>query len=260
MAGDSLGDRMKGYESVPRLKLKPKTPVLARIDGKAFHTLTRGMDRPWDKNLQESMWAAAAYLCNNIQGCKVAYVQSDEISLLLTDWEKEGTQGWFNYDLEKMCSISASQTTSAFLVEMLNRFPDRNEKLMSGNGLPSFDARFWNLPAEEVTNYFIWRQQDAIRNSVQMLARTHFSHKQCDRKSCEELKEMLRNSAGVNWESSPIHCQRGACIVRESFEEEVSFEKNGERHVINAKRNRWVVDLATPLFTSERDYIGSLLG
>lgn len=259
MSGDSLGDRMKGYESVPRLKLEPKVPVLARIDGKAFHTLTKGMERPWDRNLQEAMWSTAVYLCQKVQGCKIAYVQSDEISLLLTDWEKETTQGWFNYDLEKMCSIAASQATSIFLVEMMNLFPERREALLEGVGLPAFDARFWNIPKDEVVNYFIWRQQDAIRNSVQMLARTHFSHKQCDKKSCEELKEMLRDSAGVSWERSPIHCQRGVCVVKESFEELVTFQKKGEQHSVMATRAHWVPDMNTPMFVADRDYIGNLL-
>jgi tRNA(His) 5'-end guanylyltransferase len=249
---------MKEYESVPRIKLEPKVPVIARLDGKAFHTLTRGMDRPWDIRLQACMWNAARTLCENIQGCKIAYVQSDEISLLLTDWEKETTQGWFNYDLEKMCSVSASQVTSAFLVSMMVLFPERRDALIAGKGLPAFDARFWNLPKEEVANYFIWRQQDAMRNSVQMLARSVFSHKQCDRKSSLELKEMLLEK-GTAWEEQDNHCKSGACLVKVAVEEDITFERGGVVNNVTVQRSRWITDMETPLFVEDREYISGLL-
>ena len=104
---DSLGDRMKGYESVPRARLIPRMPVLLRLDGKAFHTLTRGMDKPVDARFQKCMWEAARRLCSEVQGCQVAYVQSDEITLLLIDYQTLTTDRWFDYDLQKMCSVAA---------------------------------------------------------------------------------------------------------------------------------------------------------
>jgi len=120
--------------------------VIARIDGKAFHTLTRGMKSPWDEAFQECMYTTALYLAKNIQGCKLAYTQSDEISLLLTDWEAERTQGWFQYKVEKVASVSASMASAKFLTMMLTMFPERKDLLMSGKGLPSFDARFFSSP------------------------------------------------------------------------------------------------------------------
>lgn len=251
MRSDSLGDRMKRYESVPKLKLMRRTPVLARIDGKAFHTLTRGMDRPWDIRLQACMWSAANALCKNIQGCKMAYVQSDEISLLLTDWETFTTDAWFGNDLQKMCSVSASIATGAFLATMLTLFPEKRESLLAHKGLPAFDARFWNLPKEEVTNYFIWRQNDAIRNSVQMLARSVFSHRQCNNKSGDDLKEMLLEK-GTSWDEQKNVNRVGACVVRGT--ETLTVDK-GKGNVEKIVRNRWVLDENIPVFKEDREYI-----
>ena len=113
-ARDSLGTRMKDYESVPRVRLVPKMPVLARLDGKAFHTLTRGLEKPVDWGFVRCMHAAARALCEEVQGCKLAYVWSDEITLLLVDYEDRKTQPWFDYEVQKMCSVSASTATQAF--------------------------------------------------------------------------------------------------------------------------------------------------
>jgi tRNA(His) 5'-end guanylyltransferase len=252
---DEFANRMKGYESKARTRLEPKTPVIGRIDGKAFHTLTRGMERPWDIRLQKSMWVATKHLCKNLQGCKLAYWQSDEVSVLLTDYEKETSQGWFDYKVEKMCSVGASLFTSAFLAAMMNYFPDRESDLRNGKGLPAFDARFFSIPKDEVTNYFIWRQKDAIRNSVQMLARAHFSHKDCANKDNVALKAMLLEEKGIDWEEEKTYLKSGLCVIRKPFETTVTFERGGEMHTEEVTRKIWEPDLNTPRFVEERDYI-----
>jgi tRNA(His) 5'-end guanylyltransferase len=112
MDNTDIATRMKEYESIPRIRLIPKVPVLIRLDGKAFHTLTRDMEK-CDKRFQRCMWETAKYLCENIQGCRFAYVQSDEISLLLVDYDDTKTQGWFGYDLQKMVSVSAAAGMAA---------------------------------------------------------------------------------------------------------------------------------------------------
>jgi tRNA(His) 5'-end guanylyltransferase len=259
MMRDDLGNRMKGYESASKHALAAKVPVIARIDGKAFHSFTRGLDRPWDLGLQWSMWDAAKYAAERIQGCKIAYVQSDEISLLLTDYENENTQGWFNYKLEKMTSVAASMVTGGFIAAAANHLPERKDEFLDASGLPAFDARFFNLPKEEVNNYFYWRQSDAIRNSVQMLARSYFSHKDCMGKDNVALKAMLLEEKGISWEEQSHWCKYGACIIKESYEDLVTFIKNGEERTIEAKRSRWIRDLNVPIFYKNTEYIENLL-
>ena len=229
---DSLGDRMKGYEGLPESTLMPRTPVVIRVDGKAFHTLTRSMERPWDDRLVKCMWETAQHLAEHIAGCKLAYVQSDEISLLLTDWDTYNTQPWFVYRVQKATSIAASMTTAAFTRAFLREF----DGTKFTTRLPMFDARMWNVPQHEVNNYFLWRQQDASRNSVQMLARAHFSHSECHKKNNAHLQEMLFSKHGINWNDTPTAMKRGACVVKDA-------------------EGGWKLDTEIPIFSQDRTYI-----
>jgi tRNA(His) guanylyltransferase len=229
---DNLGDRMKDFEGIPRLRLVPKVPVLLRLDGKAFHTYTAKLAKPWDDRLERAMWATASYLCRELQGARVAYVQSDEISILLADYKDRDSSAWFDYDLQKVVSVSASWAAAVF-----NREPPDPERLAA------FDARAWNLPRHEVVNYFIWRQQDATRNSVSGLAQAQFSHKQLHGVDTAAMRERLVAERGIDWGALPIARQRGVCVVKEAYE------------VDGARRTRWVVDEAIPIFKDARDYI-----
>lgn len=246
MTCNSLGDRMKLYESVTQTRLVPKLPMLIRLDGKAFHTLTVGMDKPVDLRFQRCMWETARYLCERIQGCQLAYVQSDEITLLLVDYQTIQTQAWFDGEVQKMCSIAAGMASAAFSCFFHDAFPE-----WAGGPLPVFDCRVWNLPRHEVVNCFIWRQQDAVRNSIQGLAQAHFSHKQLHDKDQREMHDMLFVGKGINWNDCPTSQKRGACIVREVFEAPNTHEP-GAPPVI---RRRWVVDEEIPTFTQDRNYI-----
>ncbi len=251
---DDLGNRMKGYEALSRSNLDRDLPVIARIDGKAFRTFTKNLDKPWDRGLQKSMWSAAKYAAERIQGCKLAYVQSDEISFLLTGYDKEDTQGWFNYKLEKMTSVAASMVTAGFISAGFNHLPQKTLGFLDGKGLPAFDARFFNLPKDEVSNYFWSREQDCIRNSVQMLARAHFSHKECNKKNNSQLKEMLLEK-DISWEKQDHFSKYGVCIRKVEKEEMVSYEVHGEQRTSMAKRNYWEVDYDIPIFYKEREYV-----
>jgi len=231
-----LGDRMKRYEAVSASRLMPKTPALIRLDGKAFHTLTRNCTKPWDKHFQETMWETARYLCDQISGCRVAYVQSDEISLLLVDYQSIGTQGWFDYEVQKLVSVSASMAAAVFAREY------------EYGGLAAFDARAWSLPPGEVVNYFIWRQQDATRNSVSGLAQAHFSPKELHGKNGAAMQDMLM-SKGINWNDCPIPQKRGVCVTREVY---TVPAEDGFGFV---DRHRWKVDESIPIFTEDREYI-----
>ena len=249
MSFDNLGDRMKDYENVPRISLTKKMPVIIRLDGKAFHSFTRGMKRPFDEVLIETMQKTAQFLCENVMNCKLAYTQSDEISLLLIDYEKNESQQWFQNSLQKMVSVAASMATLAFneafsdrVVNMVMNAEDFNP-YFDKQGRAMFDARAFTLPKEEVCNYFIWRQQDASRNSVQMVAQSLFSHNQLHGKNTGELQDMMFTEHGVSWNNYPTHQKRGACIVKEQY------DKDG------AMRSRWVADLEIPIFTQNRNYI-----
>lgn len=245
---DSLGDRMKGYESVPRIRLVPRMPVLLRLDGKAFHTLTRGIEKPVDLGFYKSMLAAATELCEQIQGCQIAYMQSDEITLLLVDYQTLQTQGWFEYEVQKMCSVAASIATHAFAEAFRGWHPDRYD-----NARPYFDCRAWNIPREEVVNCFVWRQQDATRNSIQGLAQAHFSHKELHQKDQPAMMDMLMLGKGVNWNDCPVPQKRGVCVVKEQYEVDM------QGAVGRCWRTRWIIDEAIPIFTQDRNYIQRLV-
>lgn len=252
MSFDDLGDRMKAYESIPRTRLVPKTPVLMRLDGKAFHTLTRGLDKPVDHGFSMSMRAAAVELCEQIQGCQLAYTWSDEIQLLLVDYQSIKTQGWFEYEVQKMCSVAASIATHAFFEAFRGWHSNR-----ANSARPYFDCRAWNLPRHEIVNAFIWRQQDASRNSVSALAQAHFSHGQLHGKKTNEMQDMLMLEKGINWNDCPVPHRRGVCVVKETyFAEGPVHPELGATAVV---RHRWIVDETIPIFTQDRNYIQHLV-
>lgn len=276
MKRDDLGNRMKTfYEEIPKTRLMRRTPVVIRIDGKAFHTFTRGFKRPFDDVLIKTMQETAKYLCENIQGCQLAYTQSDEISLLLIDYQRFETSAWFDYETQKMCSICASMATMAF-----NRiFSETVSDLKVDNTKPMdryfeavysgamFDARVFNIPKEEVTNYFYWRQLDASRNSIQMVGQANFSHRELQNKSCNDIQDMLMTQKGINWNDFPTYQKRGSCVIKEDYwidgnngceySEEYSevLNRTGGCET-DIMRSRWIIDKDIPIFKGDgREYI-----
>ena len=241
---DALGDRMKAnYEDRTRISLPRRSYTLIRIDGKAFHTYTRGMIRPFDDGLIDDMDATAAYLCKNIMGAKFAFVQSDEISILLTDFEDIGTQSWFDSNLQKMCSVSAAQATRAF-----------NEARLKRNGMDTmkwaeFDSRVFQIPQKaEVENYFIWRQQDTTRNSISSVAQSLYSSKELHGKNTDEQQELIFQK-GINWNDYAPKYKRGRMIVKETYEKAPEDDKGQ-----TAMRTRWV-SIEVPIFTQDRNFL-----
>jgi tRNA(His) guanylyltransferase len=228
---DSLGDRMKGYENVTRNVLTRRTPVIMRLDGKAFHTFTRGCEKPFDKTIVETMASTAEYLVQNIQGAKVGYVQSDEITILLTDFDELNTDAWFGYNIQKMTSIAASMASVFFTTQwMLTLDVTRIDDMMKCN--PAlFDCRVFNIPKEEVANNFRWRYQDWLRNSIQMLAQSLYSHKELQGKKTPELHEMCFQK-GKNWNDLDPQFKNGTLYVRgeEGVEKITNFNLNSNVH------------------------------
>lgn len=227
----TIMERMKSfYENKNKNYLTRRIPVIMRLDGKAFHTYTKGLNKPFDEGLIEDTQKTAIYLCEQIQGCKAAYIQSDELSFLLTDYETINTEAWFNYEVQKMTSISASLATAKFNQLRLLRsisiaeigFPTQydteilyKEDILNQK-LANFDSRVFTIPKDEVSNYFLARQLDAEKNSISMLAQSMYSHKELHGKHGGEMQEMCFQK-GVNWNDLHFSKKRGSFIVKNTY-------------------------------------------
>ncbi|MBC8139971.1 MAG: hypothetical protein H7Y38_00870 [Armatimonadetes bacterium] len=260
-SADSLGDRMKhDYENRTRFFLPRRTYTLLRVDGKSFHTYTKHCARPFDTDLMSDMDTAAIALCENIAGARLAFVQSDEISVLLTDFgqiaggDSPGdthSEAWFDGNLQKIASVSASIATVHFNAARARRGD-------SANTPAYFDSRVWTIPSRlEVFHYFLWRQNDATRNSISMTAQAHFLHSDLQNKNSNALQEMLWQERGINWNDISVGFKRGRIIERVGTvgTAEYTDKRTGEaRQVENVTRHSWQVT-EPPVFAQERDYL-----
>lgn len=269
MRNDNLGNRMKTYENVTRTYLTRRIPVIIRVDGKAFHTFTRGFEKPFDNILVKTMQDTMRYLCENIEGCVLGYTQSDEITLVLCDYKKLTSQAWFDNNIQKMCSVSASMATMAFndyfaenvdlayitfndeYVDLLDTpyATGAHEHMVYKQAM--FDSRVFNIPKEEVNNCLLWRQQDATRNSIQSVAQANFSHKQLEGLNCNQLQEKLWQEKNINWNDLPTYLKRGSCCIREQY----TIKVDGKDVI----RSRWIIDKCIPIFSQDTDYVNSRL-
>ena len=269
---DDLGTRMKEqYEKKPRTYLERKVPVAIRIDGKAFHTFTKGFNRPFDDILISSMQETTKYLCEHVQGCVLGYTQSDEITLILIDYQNENSDAWFEYQVQKICSISASMATAYFNKIFSEKVYDyeheyyeawnhstQEEKYMNAlhkavDNLAMFDARCFNIPVEEVTNLIYWRQLDARRNSIQMVGQTYFSAKQLHGKTCDDIRDMLKSECSIVWEEFENYKKWGSCCIKHKINKTTADNQN-------IVRNVWTIDKRIPIFVKEdRHYIDDLI-
>ena len=292
---DDLGTRMKTfYEGIPKTRLMRRCPVAIRIDGKALHIFTRGFNKPFDEVLIEAMQETMRYLCENIQGCVLGYTQSDEITLILVDYKKLNSSAWFDYEVQKMCSIAASMATMAFnnffkegITKENSAFTDEwsdngdfnpkykdeelnklwiTHKRASEKGA-MFDARCFNIPKEEVTNLIYWRQLDASRNSIQMVGQANFSHKELQNKSCNQIQDMLMEQKGINWNNLPIYQKRGSCCIKIKNQidevmtnEQQKFGEDKVTKIVSIEKSRWIIDKEIPIFKGDnREYIDKLI-
>ena len=254
---------MKEYEAVSKNHLMRRTPVVIRLDGKAFHTFTRGLNKPFDSDFVTMMQQTMLHLCENIQGCVLGYTQSDEITLVLVDYQNRDSCAWFDNQVQKIASISASMATLYFNRELSEMLRDLEEDLAAADySLPQahmyetnskkydrwydkeyralFDSRVFNLPQYEVINNLIWRQQDATRNSINSVAQSLFSHKELQGISSKDLQNKMLTERDVNWNDYPTHLKRGCCAIKDS-------------------EGKWVLDVNIPIFTEDRDYIDRLI-
>ena len=178
---DSLGDRMKTqYENRTRYYLPRRTYTICRIDGKSFHTYTKGLQKPYDPLFNSVMDETAKYVLSIIDGGQFVYTQSDEISILMTDFAELDTQAWFDGNLQKICSVAASAAAAMFNSTMCEEF--RVQKL------GCFDARVFTIPdRNEVANYFLWRTRDCMRNSINALGQFYYSNAQLHGKNTGQV-------------------------------------------------------------------------
>ena len=277
----TLGDRMKNnYENVNRFYLTRRMPVIIRVDMRAGHTFTKGMNKPFDDVFVKTMQDTMEYLCENIQGCVLGYTQSDEISLVLTDYAELTTDAWFGNNLQKMCSVSASMATLAFnkffsgrvqefMYDCCDEFGDdvlpekQNDYELAHNvyfkkfNAAMFDSRVFTIPKEEVCNYFIWRQQDSTRNSIQSVGQANFSQKELHGKSCNNIQDMLMIQKGINWNDYATTLKRGSCCIKVDD----GLTKYDEVGNIcgYTQRSKWVIDNEIPIFSQDRNYIEKLI-
>ena len=217
------------------------------------------------------------YLCENIQGCVLGYTQSDEISLVLTDYAELTTDAWFGNNLQKMCSISASMATLAFnkffsdrvqdfmydccddfgdeiIPEKKNEYDNACKVYFNKLNAAMFDSRVFTIPKEEVCNYLIWRQQDATRNSIQSVGQANFSQKELHGKSCNKIQDMLMLQKGINWNDYSATLKRGSCCIRTVIHDSITEVKGGESPI-----SKWIIDNEIPIFTQDRNYVEKLI-
>jgi len=212
MSVNEFDKRMKQYEKVYTQKLIPHIPIIIRIDGHNFHKYTKvhKCEKPFAKNLSDAFTKATRALYNDLGNFDLAYGQSDEVSILIYNPDTI-TQERYDGKTFKYCSLIASLFTGYF-----------NVIFESGIAISpaSFDCRVFQLPVDEVPNYFIWRQKDAVRNSIQMVGQANFSHKQLQGKSCSNIQDMLMEK-GINWNDIKTIFKRGWCVFDGCIDEDI---------------------------------------
>lgn len=271
----TLGDRMKNnYENISRYYLTRRMPIITRIDGKSFHTFTKGFKKPFDDILIKTMQETMKYLCENIQGCVLGYTQSDEISLVLVDYAELTTDAWFGNNLQKMCSVSASMATLAFNKAFTRNISKQSKRLytehleekdasyietleIAMNKGAMFDSRVFTIPKEEVCNYMLWRQQDATRNSILSVGQANFSHKDLHGKSCNNIQDMLMTQKGINWNNYATTLKRGSCCIK--VDDGLAQYDEAGNICGYTQRSQWIIDNEIPIFSQDRNYIERLI-
>lgn len=278
MDRSDLANRMKEYEKAGQRYLTRRMPVILRLDGCHFHSFTKKFKRPFDEVLIKTMQETTKYLCENIQGAVCGYTQSDEITIVLVDYKNLNSSAWFDNRQNKMESVAASMCTMAFnkffrsnvkeYIDNVHALQDTDVENEYLNILTEalekgayFDCRAFNIPKEEVTNNFYWRQLDCSRNSVQMVGQANFSHKELQNKSCNDIQDMLITQKGINWNDLPTYKKRGTCVVRNKIvEESDGIIVTARLRDTTKSENEWIIDTEIPQLKGEgRYYIERLI-
>lgn len=252
MIQDKLGDRMKAYEQAYETKLPAQTPVIIRVDGRAFHTLTKPLkEKPFDARFTEVMTATMLHLCEAVQNCFFGYVQSDEISLCCLEPAEDSTP-FFDNRLEKIISIVAAEASTFFRERLSHYVPDSRYNLLLEKAI--FDCRAFSVPKEEVNNYFIWRQKDCYRNAVLSLGQYYFSQKQITGLSTKEIVEKLQKEKSFNLKrdinSKYLYGRGGYKVAVEKLSKNKVYPEG-----ILVTRYYYFVNEDLPDFSSDKNFI-----
>lgn len=253
MKEKTLGNRMKEYEAVTDTKLIKGMPVIIRLDGRAFHTFTKGFNKPFDVVFNDCMTLTMQHLCENIGNCIFGYTQSDEITIVLFD-KDEKSEAWFDNRLQKLTSLASSITTLYFNKMLFEYYNNQQEETISCKKLfqATFDARAFNIPKEDVCNNIIWRQNDAAKNSINSVAQSYFTHEELQGKNTSEMQDMLMLQHNYNWsKDTPTRFKRGSACIKQEVEVETP---NGK-----TMRTKWIIDNEMPILVAERWYVENLL-
>lgn len=244
----TLGQRMKLYEEATNYTIAPRLPIVGRIDGKAFHTLTKRLkcSKPFDEKLSKMMSESSRFLSSQVQGCVLSYTQSDEISFVIRTDQSQDSQPWFGNRIQKIVSVATSAVSAVF-----------NRYLEDADPFGMFDCRVWYLPSMvEVQNYLIWRQRDCVKNSISSAAYYEIARacedgvaigrkktdKMLHKLNQNERQELLFQKANINWNDYDPKFKRGIVIFRKEVEVDTDHGK--------VNRKKWIVE-AAPHFTSE---------
>lgn len=242
---DPIMKRMKDlYELRQRHYLTRRTPVIIRCDLKAAHTYCKPLKDKFHEGFIKVMNLTAIKLAEEIQGCQIAYIQSDEVSILLHDYKRLTSDAWFNYCQNKVESISAAIASATFSLNSWHIWKDFSDSYQKS---AYFDSRSFNLPESDVCNYFYARQRDAVKNSINSLAQSLYHYSELQGKNSSQLQEMCFQ-AGVNWNDLPTYKKRGRCVIKQTYTNEEG-----------AIRSHWVVDNEIPEFSQDRNYIEKYL-
>lgn len=264
----AFGDRMKRYESAGEQVLPSRIPVIIRLDGNSFSNLTnRNFEKPFDRRFEEAMNQAAISVMHYCSGSQIAYVQSDEITVLLRNDQTDHTDPFLANRTQKLSSLTAAKASVAF------------NKSLENETEAVFDSRVFVVPKSDVINNFLWRQLDAFKNCVSSTAyyglKEKFGRKNAQRllhgKSTDQRKEIIFKKLGVSVKDIPTHRKRGRCIFNETREVSLSESMDSEKlerliskgHIDDpdkkVKRSFWKVDNEIPKFNEDRNYIGKYL-
>ena len=270
MGTSDISARMKEYEKNAKTTLMKRTPVVVRVDGRGFSKFTKKFEKPFDKVMTKTMQQTMKYLCENIPGCVLGYTQSDEITLVLVDYDDINKGVFFDYDVQKLCSVIASMCTMSFNRNFAENVNDlylsfageeieeeiikadaesyllTHERYSKSLWCAMFDCRVFNVPKDDVTNCIYWRQVDATRNSIQAAAYANFSTKEIDHKNTSQMQDMLMLQKGINWNNYPTESKRGSCCIK--------------KNIPGSKRKKWEIDREIPIFKGDgREYIEKLI-
>lgn len=253
MIFEKLADKCKYYQELANYKLMPNGYILAHLDGRGFSNYCKRFEKPFDKIFVNAMNESAIYVAKNVQNCKLAYVQSDEITLVIVDSPESDT--FFKYRVSKLCSIMASMVTAKFMQLMmleLAKTPCSQDDLLemiNKETLVQFDCKVWNVPnLNEVYAWLNFRQIDCIRNSKQQFAQTHFSHNRLMNKNTDEQIEMVKAEKGIDWEAFENGLKYGRFISKTNVNREF-IDKKGEAH--NVLRTVWIAEDGFPIQSEE---------